>query len=45
LAVSDKPEGPFEDFRAPLFDHGWSAFDGHIFVAADSQPYIYFTRV
>ena len=45
LAVSDRPEGPFEDCRAPLFDHGWSAIDGHIFVGGDNQLYMYFARV
>jgi beta-xylosidase len=33
------------DFKAPLFDNGWSCIDGHIFVDADGTPYLYFTKV
>jgi GH43 family beta-xylosidase len=45
VAVSDQPEGPFEDLHCPLFDTGFSAIDGHIFVDSDNQPYIYYARV
>ena len=42
LAVSEKPEGPFTDLSAPLFDIGVGAIDGHIFVDGD-QPYLFFS--
>ncbi len=44
LAVSDKPEGPFVDFKTPLFMGDESCIDGHLFFD-DGVPYIYFTRV
>ena len=44
LAVSDRPEGPYEDRHAPWFDFGYSAIDGHIFVDDDGKPYLYFSR-
>ena len=42
LAVSEKPEGPFTDLSAPLFDIGVGAIDGHIFVDGE-QPYLFFS--
>lgn len=45
LAVADRPEGPFTDFRAPLFDNGWSCIDAHIFIDADGTPYLFFDKV
>jgi beta-xylosidase len=45
LAVSDHPEGPFEDLKAPLLDNGWSCIDGHVFVENDGTPWLYFARV
>jgi GH43 family beta-xylosidase len=44
LAVSDSPEGPFEDIYAPWFDFGYAAIDGHIFVDDDERVYLYFSR-
>jgi len=44
LAVSDRPEGPYEDLHAPWFDEGYSAIDSHIFVDPDGQPYLFFSR-
>ena len=44
LAVSDKPEGPYQDLHAPWFDFGYSAIDGHIFLDDDGKPYLYFSR-
>ncbi len=44
LAVSDKPQGPFVDFKTPLFTDDESCIDGHLFLD-DGVPYIYFTRV
>lgn len=45
LASSDRPEGPFENVAAPLFDNGWACIDGHIFLDSDGTPYLYFTKV
>jgi len=45
LAVSDRPEGPFKDLHAPLFDNGWSCIDGHVFIDTDGTPYLFFTKV
>jgi len=45
LAVSDKPQGPFEDYRAPLFDLGYSCIDGDIFVDDDGTAYLFFDKV
>ncbi|MBI1177735.1 family 43 glycosylhydrolase [bacterium] len=45
LAVADRPEGPFEDLHAPLFDNGWSCIDGHLFVDTDATPYLFFDKV
>ncbi|MEZ5326940.1 MAG: glycoside hydrolase family 43 protein [Verrucomicrobiales bacterium] len=45
LAVSDRPEGPFEDLYSPLLDDGESCIDGHLFVDTDGTPYLFFTRV
>jgi len=45
LAESDKPEGPFKDVYAPLFDLGFSCIDGHIFIDDDDKPYLYYEMV
>jgi len=45
LAVSDRPEGPFKDFRAPLFDDAGSYIDGHIFIDEDGSAYLFFDKV
>ncbi|MCB1124427.1 MAG: glycoside hydrolase family 43 protein, partial [Verrucomicrobiae bacterium] len=45
LAASDHPDGPFKDVAAPLFDAGYSAIDGHVFVDDDGIPYVYFAKV
>ncbi|MFZ4263418.1 glycoside hydrolase family 43 protein [Sphingobacterium sp. HJSM2_6] len=42
LAVSDHPEGPFQDLKTPYFDYGFGAIDGHLFVDGD-KPYLYFS--
>lgn len=44
LAVSDTPEGPFQDWRVPLFDLGHSCIDGHLFID-DGTPYLYYEMV
>ncbi|MCB0686858.1 MAG: glycoside hydrolase family 43 protein [Saprospiraceae bacterium] len=45
LAVADRPEGPFIDLQAPLFDLGFSCIDGHLFVDTDDKPYLYYEMV
>ena len=45
LAVSDSPKGPFRDLHVPLFDHGFSCIDGHLFVDQDQTPYLYYEMV
>ncbi len=45
LAVSEQPDGPFTDYRAPLLDNGWSCIDGHLFVDKDGAPYLFFSKV
>ena len=44
LAVSDAPEGPYEDLHAPWFDPGYSVIDAHVFVDDDGRPWLYFSR-
>ena len=44
MAVSDSPEGPFTDWRVPLFDAGYSCIDGHLFVH-QGHPYLYYEMV
>ena len=45
LAVSDSPEGPFEELYVPLFDHNYSCIDGHIYIDEDGQAYLYYEMV
>jgi beta-xylosidase len=45
LAVSEKPEGPFEDLYAPMFDNNYSCIDGHVFIDADGMPYLFYEWV
>lgn len=45
LAVSDRPEGPFTDARAPWLDLGKSCIDAHLFIDGDGSPYLYFDQV
>ncbi|MGE5557648.1 MAG: glycoside hydrolase family 43 protein [Bacillota bacterium] len=45
LAVSDKPEGPFEDLHVPLFDPGYGCIDGHIYIDDGNMPYLFFDKV
>ena len=44
LAVSDSPEGPFQDLHVPLFDISHSCIDGHLFID-DGTPYLYYEMV
>lgn len=45
VAVSDKPEGPFEDVlvEQPLFDFGYGVLDAHI-LKDDGRNYLYYSR-
>ena len=45
VAVSHSPEGPFLDVhKGPIFDFGYAAIDGHVFIDDDGQPYFYFSK-
>lgn len=46
VAVSKDPLGPFIDVydRKPMFDYGWAAIDGHVFVDDDGKRYFYFDK-
>ena len=45
VAVSDSPEGPFTDVHnGPMFDFGYAAIDGHVFIDEDGQAYFYFSK-
>ena len=45
VAVSDTPEGPFRDvYRGPMFDFGYAAIDGHVFIDDDGQAFFYFSK-
>lgn len=43
VAVSDSPQGPFVD-RGVMFDFGYAAIDGHVFIDEDKTPYLYYSR-
>jgi beta-xylosidase len=45
VAVSDKATGPFKEMSdRPLFDPGYPAIDGNIFVDEDGRTYLYYSR-
>ena len=45
VAVSDKPQGPFRQVKnEPMFDFGYAAIDGHVFLDDDGQAYFYYSR-
>ena len=45
LAVSDAPDGPFEDVKnEPLFDFGYAAIDANVFLDDDGKNYLYYSR-
>lgn len=45
VALSDKPEGPFEDVRnQPLFDLGYAAIDANVLIDRDGSKYLFFSR-
>ncbi len=45
LAVSDHPEGPFEDLYVPYFDNNHSCIDGHIFLDKNDEAYLFYEWV
>lgn len=45
VAVADRPTGPFREMSdRPLFDPGYPAIDGNIYVDADGRNYLYYSR-
>lgn len=45
VAVADKPQGPFLQIKnEPMFDFGYAAIDGHVFIDDDGQAYFYYSR-
>ena len=45
VAVSDSPEGPFTDVHnGPMFDFGYAAIDGHVFIDEDQKTYFYYSK-
>lgn len=45
VAVSEKPEGPFIDaHQGPMFDLGYAAIDGHVFIDDDGKAYFYYSK-
>lgn len=45
VAVSDSPEGPFEDmYDRPIFDPGYPIIDGDVFFDEDGRCYLYYSR-
>ena len=45
VAVADSPQGPFQDvFNRPMFDLGYAAIDGHVFLDEDGRSYFYYAR-
>jgi len=45
VAMADEPTGPFMDiFNRPMFDFGYAAIDGHVFIDDDRHKYFYYSR-
>ena len=45
VAVSNTPQGPFVDcYNGPMFDFGYAAIDGHVFIDDDNTPYFYYSK-
>jgi beta-xylosidase len=42
VAMSDKPEGPFKDVKAPMLELGKSCIDAHVFIDGDGKSYLYY---
>ena len=43
VAVSSTPEGPFID-KGVMFDFGYAAIDGHVFIDDDGERYFYYSK-
>jgi beta-xylosidase len=46
VATSKSPMGPFIDVfdQKPMFDYGYAAIDGHVFIDDDQTPYFYYDK-
>ncbi len=45
VAVSERPEGPFQDVHnGPMFDLGYGVLDGHVFEDEDGKAYFYYSK-
>ena len=46
VAISNSPLGPFEDVydKKPMFDFGYAAIDGHVFIDDDGKKYLYYSK-
>ncbi len=46
VAVSSNPLGPFIDVndQSPMFDLGYAAIDGHVFIDSNQKKYFYFAK-
>ena len=45
VARAESPSGPFVDvFDHPMFDFGYAAIDGHVFIDEDGEKYFYYAR-
>ena len=45
VAVADKPQGPYQELKKePMFDFGYAAIDGHVFIDDNGQAYLYYSR-
>ena len=43
VAVADYPQGPFID-QGVMFDFGYAAIDGHVFIDEDGERYFYYSK-
>jgi GH43 family beta-xylosidase len=45
VATAASPSGPFVDvINQPMFDFGYAAIDGHVFLDEDDRKYFYYSR-
>jgi beta-xylosidase len=43
VAIAENPEGPFID-QGVMFDFGYAAIDGHVFIDDDGERYFYYSK-
>lgn len=43
VAIADEPQGPFVD-QGVMFDFGYAAIDGHVFIDEDGERYFYYSK-